>query len=1070
MRCVYADDELEGDPDIRHTVAHSPDAGERHRDAQSLSACRDRIAVPRRALSRHASVRRRRRAAALLVGKQADAAVVFVDPGFVDSKLNSRRVAALAPGDRHVTGVLERDCRGGNELHFEIRAGGRERVVRHRQQEPLRTPPQYMAVLSFGEKCKGLNILVYFKSGRRSRWSACVRMLSTISSNCPLRFRQEICARSYPLFDLNRSLAPTKPPLCTAAFARIGGALMRIGLVAAAICLCVIGSAGADGAKATIRKDTSIPAEALAPALQTIAKEYDFQVLYRTEVVGSLRTEGVIGEFTPDEALKLLLRGTGLTYRYLDERTITILPVSSGSGAIDSDPKSGGINPLAASQGTQEEGRTPSSGASFPTQAASGKDPGTAPAADPPRKRNSEAAEPSLQEVIVTAQKRSQSLIDVPIEISVLSGQELDRSPVQGVTEALNQVPGVVAMAVNQGGGTQIAVRGVSASGPVFNGSSPIGYYLDWIPFGLVKTAIAPDSDAFDLDRVEVLRGPQGTLYGASALNGVVRVLTEDPDLNNFELKGRIISSDTESGGGGNYRGDMAVNAPVVDGKLAIRAVVGYEDDSGWIDGPLGNHLNNGELRNYRLKVKAKPIDSLSIELSAWSTRDNFGAPAASSPGNRISSPIPEPMSTDYDAYNAHITYTFSDAVVSSSTSDLQYHDRSQLSIPIAGLASFPYHTFLDSNVVSEELSASSRDIGPWRWFVGSFYRDGTDRVRQDIPTILGIDWGDGSKSYALFGEFGRRFFDDKFEWTLGLRNFHDQVYSRQNQLDLNDVNPSFLYNKTENFSATTPRAVLTWYPSPNLTAYASYSQGFRSGFPQYSSVAKTYPEFPAVQPDKLSNYEIGSKMELLDKRLSIDTAVYYMDWRDVQQTLNVPVANTSVYVTAPVNGQSASGTGVDLAVLVRPVRGLTLGVNGSWNNLQLDRAIYSSGVLLFNKGDRLNCSPELTAGASIDYTFPLGASGYAADMDATANYISTQYQRTLDAAVASGVTNLSSSELVLGRAAISLVSPNYWTASLFVDNFTNENGAAAPPSNPLPDWTPRIRPRTIGLEFNFNY
>ena len=103
-----------------------------------------------------------------------------------------------------------------------------------------------------------------------------------------------------------------------------------------------------------------------------------------------------------------------------------------------------------------------------------------------------------------------------------------------------------------------------------------VGYYLDSVPFSLVKSAIAPDFDAYDLQRVEVLRGPQGTLYGANSENGLVRVLTNDADLNNYEFKARSSVSSTD-GGGGNYRGDMAVNVPLVDGKLAARLVLGYQ-------------------------------------------------------------------------------------------------------------------------------------------------------------------------------------------------------------------------------------------------------------------------------------------------------------------------------------------------------------------------------------------------------------------------------------------------------------------------------------------------------------
>src|SRR4029077_2341865 len=129
-------------------------------------------------------------------------------------------------------------------------------------------------------------------------------------------------------------------------------------------------------------------------------------------------------------------------------------------------------------------------------------------------------------------------------------------------------------------GGTQVSIRGVTAAAPTFNGGSTVSYYVDTIPFGFVRSALAPDASVYDLSQVEVLRGPQGTLYGASALNGVVRILTNDADLNSSDYKVRGSDSHTD-GGGNNYRADAAANIPLIDGKLAARAVVGYESDSG---------------------------------------------------------------------------------------------------------------------------------------------------------------------------------------------------------------------------------------------------------------------------------------------------------------------------------------------------------------------------------------------------------------------------------------------------------------------------------------------------------
>jgi outer membrane receptor protein involved in Fe transport len=183
----------------------------------------------------------------------------------------------------------------------------------------------------------------------------------------------------------------------------------------------------------------------------------------------------------------------------------------------------------------------------------------------------------------------------------VLSVEQLDQSSSQGVAAELTKVPGIVAFPnLQAGGGTIVSVRGVSAGSATFAGSNPVSYYLDSVPFGLVQSAVTPDSNAYDLARVEVLRGPQGTLYGASAQAGVVRVLTKDADLDRFELKMRASDSYTK-GGGDNYRGDAAINVPIIDGKLAARAVLGYQKMSGWVDTPLGKNANDSTMRTARL-------------------------------------------------------------------------------------------------------------------------------------------------------------------------------------------------------------------------------------------------------------------------------------------------------------------------------------------------------------------------------------------------------------------------------------------------------------------------------------
>jgi iron complex outermembrane receptor protein len=673
---------------------------------------------------------------------------------------------------------------------------------------------------------------------------------------------------------------------------------------------------------------------------------------------------------------------------------------------------------------------------------------------------------PVLDEIVVTAQKREQRIQDVPISLSVVGGADLDKSSIQSVSDALGMIPGVAVNVTGQGGETKLTIRGVTAAGSLFAGPSPIGYYLDSVPFGLVRSAVQPDANSYDLNRIEVLRGPQGTLYGASALNGVVRVLTNDAELNEFDFKARGSVSSTDSGGG-NWREDAAINLPIVEGKLAARLVVGQEHDSGWINSPLGNNINDGDLKNVRLKVNAQPIDDLSIKLGATHEEANFGAPPEAT-SDFTASTKDQPIASRFSAYDMKVDYQLPWFSVSSASSYFTFLNDGSLDVA-PGAPTPPLTTRQTSRVFSEELNLNSKLDGPWRWSAGAFYRNARDSTYQTLGDLIPapVFQADRSRSTAVFGEIGRRFLDNQFELAVGARYFHDDV--GLDQLILFGEPPGTPLLRTDStFHALTPRVVLTWFPSHDYTMYASYSQGFRSGFPQSELVQLVAPDFIPVKPDKLTNYEIGGKGNLFDNRLTFDAAVYYMKWKDIQQTLGIPVPGSTAYIVASVNGQSASGVGVDFAVTVRPLRGLQLGINFSWNGLAEDSTVLSGGELLFPSGSRIDDSPAITAGAFASYDFPFGGTGWAGQLAASARY--TSLQTTTSVSSGSGLPPVvtESDTITTARTSFTLVAPSHWRVMLYSDNVGNNRGV------PLASQTPfssiSQQPRTSGVQVDYHY
>lgn len=661
----------------------------------------------------------------------------------------------------------------------------------------------------------------------------------------------------------------------------------------------------------------------------------------------------------------------------------------------------------------------------------------------------------AIEEVVVTGAKRGeQNLQDVAISMAVLGGDSLEASSLSGVAEALGQVAGLNLFEADMGGGYKLSMRGVTAGGPLLVGGSTVGYYIDDAPWALVRSAVVPDANPYDLERIEVLRGPQGTLYGSSALNGVIRVMTKDANLDEFEFKARGSASHTDAAED-NYRGDMAINMPLIPGKLAARLVVSESDQAGWVDNVIEDNTNDAQQSNWRLKIAAQPADNLELRFTANQSKSDFGAPSISEDDGTSVAEIDEPLSQDYDMYGLQIDYEFESFSLHSSTTSIDYVSDGILDFG-GGTA---LRSLFETKVFSQELNAVSSLDGPWQWTAGLFYRDAEDDLTQEV--VVWDYFGSSrysSESFAVFGEITRRFMDDQFELTAGLRYFEDDVRVQDMGLgeDLSD-------NETS-FSNVSPRLVLSWFADDDLTVYGSISEGFRSGIYQSPGVSNAAPGIPPASEDTLMNYEVGAKGSTFDGRLRFDAAVYYIDWSDVQQSLGVSLPDTDAYFGAIVNGESASGMGIDADLVFAATDNLQLGLNASWNDLTSDADVYSSGSIFVPNGGRLSESPETTLGLNFDYMVNLPSSNLEGQFSGSANYHSKVVNRS-DAGGAISVGE--ADDMLITRLSFAVKSEKL-TTTVYVNNVGNEDGATA--VVPGTANSGRIRPRTVGLQFQYQY
>lgn len=658
----------------------------------------------------------------------------------------------------------------------------------------------------------------------------------------------------------------------------------------------------------------------------------------------------------------------------------------------------------------------------------------------------------TLEVIVVTAQKRTERLQDVPISMGVLTGEALDASTARDLTDALKEVAGV-SLIRTQPGSAVIAIRGVLSGA----GTSTTGFYLDEVPFSFIRSSLLPDPGAYDLARIEVLRGPQGTLYGANALNGVVRILTNDADLNIFEVKGRARSSNTK-GGGVNWGADTAVNVPLVPEKLAVRGVVSYGHLNGFIDSSLdgGHDINDSRALSYRLKATAQPVDNFTIKTTVARTKQDNDAPTQS--GDNLITPFisDQPSTRIYDVYNLVANYDGAAVSVLSSTSYLKFETN--------GLTQFTgvprFISGYDAKSLGQELRLSSNFDGPLQFSSGGIYRDTTDKQYQDarntFPGIYRVT--DESESYAVFGDGTYALLDDRLEISGGLRYFWDrQGMSQQGDFS----NAPLVAERKHTFEKLTGRGVITFKPQPDTMFYASYSTGFRSGMFQAPSTIQVAPDFPNIEPDTIKNYEAGAKGRIFDGVLTYDMSVYYVDWQDVQQLLRL--ANN---LGARLNAGSASGWGTEGAITLRASQSLTLSAAVSWSGLAVDSDVFSRGVVLFRKGSRLNDSPEWTGSVGGTFRTATGKNGMDFVASSNLSFSSRRPNRFLTGTV---VNQSQSGEITDLSASIGLEGEQ-WSLNLFADNILDEQDAVQAPDPTYGFNASRLWPRTIGLQTTFSF
>lgn len=780
-----------------------------------------------------------------------------------------------------------------------------------------------------------------------------------------------------------------------------------------------------------------LPPLTVAEALTRLSEQTGVQVLFPYELVRDKPANPVSGRCTLIEALQILLRGTGLSGGLSEKGVLTI-------SIVGSEASTNGETTMIPNEDQQGSSRTASLSAGAPSAwrrfaAAVGALIASAGVAGKASAQEVAQSSGQLEEVIVTAQKREQALLEVPISVSAFTGATLEKIGANQLADFLQTAPGV-SLVDSQDGFQSINIRGIAST----YGDSPVGYYLDEVSFSLIGNTVLPSLRTYDLDRVEVLRGPQGTLYGDGSLGGVIRVLTRNPNLSEFEANADLTGSQTEHSDGENWAAKAMVNVPLVTDKVALRVVATKEDYDGWVDNTLTGQddFNDREFTTYRAKLRIAPIENLDVVLAAWHHEEE-GLSGTSLP-DRTSNLVSNDDRFEYDIYSLTANYDFGPVSLLSATSIM---DWSQFTV--GELAGFPTNIDQSQDLVQQEFRLTSSGEG-FRWTAGAYYRE----IERDTRALYFgqnfIQFSD-SKAWAVFGEMTWPLFDNKLEATLGLRYFEDER-SRRDEPDL-------IGQVESKFDNVSPRVNIAWHPSDDWMIYGNVGKGFRSGQIQpvvSIIVARSYGiDVPVgIDADEAWSYEVGIKGTALDKRLQLEAAVYYNDWSKL--LLNQSLGPDG-QISALLNGGTAGVLGVELNAIFIVMPGLSLQAGASVNDAEYKEAVPGAGI---NEGDRIAGVPKTTWNAAVTYERPMTAS-LTAFARAGVQYTSERF--------GIGLTSTPSDDLTTVDARLGLEG-EHWGAFLFGDNLTDENGALTAIGLGALGQANRYRPRTVGLNLRISF
>ncbi|HVT36095.1 MAG TPA: TonB-dependent receptor [Nevskiaceae bacterium] len=715
-------------------------------------------------------------------------------------------------------------------------------------------------------------------------------------------------------------------------------------------------------------------------------------------------------------------------------------------------------------------------------QPAASTDPATIPVAEPPQEAAPAPAasgnEPPqhLEDIVVTATKREQSVRKIAGTVNALHGEDLEKIGARELTDYINQVPGITLAEGEYGYNRNFAIRGV---GPGDGGNQTTGQFIGDIPLtDPGQTVVLPDLDPFDLRTFEVLKGPQGTTFGATALNGAIRFVPNAPVLGAWEARGFADELGVDQGGRGlTYAG--ALNAPVGD-SLALRGVGVMQHVPGVVDNLQRGTPDADSRRKWSARGMAlwQPLERLTINglfLKQQSHQNDLGA-SDNDQGRRENNYSPGPSTIDVNfalaALDLRYAFDGSTLVWQSSRSAKSLYAQFDTSRAVEFLANQGVQNLAalaTADIVSytHELRLVSPNEGPWKWTAGLFlqrYRSDqlTDQyvastsalgtVLSQRPGIEGLASERGisvggshaapiqTEERAAYGDLSRKF-GERWELTLGTRYYDTRLHADVDYTGavilLYYHTTSSLHHYDQSERGFSPKASLVFQITPDVLTYATVARGFQfGGVNTYVALVPTDSIPPTYRSSTLWSYESGIRTDWFDRTLRMDLTAFYIDWSDAQLQLTTPTLVETPYFdnVGKVHSKGLEGS---LAWLT-PVPGLSLNVAGSYI-LAKTAADYTNGTQHVPAGTDMGAAPHWQTAETLAYTQYFGSWITSASLNHTYTghawnnifhafdiYNYSQYGLNLSVArpdwfaspsLALGITNLTNVDAVIGHS-----------------------------------------------------